>query len=172
MPSLYSAPVYWNEQQYLLSFYDPFTFRLTISLYIAGISLIPSACSAPGCISNYYPDDRVHIFRVPENPPELKQAWIRALHCDNIDRLKVVNVCIKHFREEDVEYIHKVPNGDGTFTSVPRYKLKLKGGAIPCLLPGCPSYYSSTSTSKRARLSYEPKEKEMLNQTIQLLSKI
>lgn len=129
---------------------------------------MPSPCSAPGCTSNYYPDDRVHIFRLPENPPELKRAWIRALHREDIDRLKVVNVCIKHFREEDVEYFHEVPNGDGTFTSVPRDKLKLKEGAIPSLLPGCPSYYSSTSTRKRTRLSYESKEKEMLNQTIQL----
>ncbi|KAI6648318.1 hypothetical protein LOD99_12127 [Oopsacas minuta] len=106
---------------------------------------------------------------MPENPPELKHAWIRALHREDIDRLKVVNVCIKHFREEDVEYFHKVPNGDGTFTSVPRDKLKLKEGAIPCLLPGCPSYYSSTSTSKRIRLSYESKEKEMLNQPFSLV---
>ncbi|KAI6659855.1 hypothetical protein LOD99_14195 [Oopsacas minuta] len=68
---------------------------------------------------------------MPENLPELKQAWIRALHREDIDRLKVVNVCIKHFREEDVEYFHKLPNGDGTFTSVPRDKLKLKEGAIP-----------------------------------------
>ncbi|KAI6652429.1 hypothetical protein LOD99_7443 [Oopsacas minuta] len=105
---------------------------------------------------------------MPENPSELKRAWVRALHREDIDRLKVANVCIKHFREEDVEYFHKVPNGDGTFTSVPRDKLKLKEGAIPCLLPGYPSYYSSTLTSKRTRLSYESKEKEMLNQTIQL----
>ena len=119
---------------------------------------MPSACSAPGCTSNYYPNERVHIFRMPDNPPELKQAWIRALHREDIDRLKVVNVCIKHFREEDVEYFHKVPNGDGTFTNVLRDKLKLKEGAIPCLLPGCPSYYSSTLPAKRTRLSYVSKE--------------
>ncbi|KAI6648653.1 Transposable element P transposase [Oopsacas minuta] len=105
---------------------------------------------------------------MPKIPPELKQAWIRALHREDIDRLKVVYECIKHFREEDVDYFHKVPNGDGTFTSVPRDKLKLKEGAIPSLLPSFPSYYSSTSTSKRTRLFYKSKEKEMLNQTIQL----
>ncbi|KAI6658650.1 hypothetical protein LOD99_11028 [Oopsacas minuta] len=106
---------------------------------------------------------------MPENPLELKQAWICALHREDIDRLKVVNVCIKHFREEDVEYFHKVPNGDDTFTSVPRDKLRLKEGAILCLLPGCPSYYSSTSTTKRHRLSHESKEKEMLNQPFKLV---
>ncbi|KAI6656233.1 hypothetical protein LOD99_1566 [Oopsacas minuta] len=103
-----------------------------------------------------------------ENPPALKQTWIRTLHREDIDRLKVVNVCIKHFSEEDIEYFHKVSNGDGTFTSVPRDKLKLDEGTIPCLLPGCPSYYSSLSTSKCSSLSYESKEKEKMDQTIQL----
>ena len=74
--------------------------------------------------------------------------------------LKVVNVCIKHFREEDVEYFHKVPNGDGTFTNVPRDKLKLKEGAVTCLNPGCSPYYSSTLPAKRTRLSYVSKEEE------------
>ena len=105
---------------------------------------------------------------MPDIPPALKQAWIRALRRENIDSLKVVNVCVKHFRSEDVESFHKVPRGDGTFTEVPRGKLKLKDGAVPCLLPGCPSYYSSTSTTKRTRLSYESKEEQMFNQAVQL----
>ena len=129
---------------------------------------MPSSCSVPGCTSNYHPDDRVPIFKMPDIPPTLKQAWIRALRRENIDSLKVVNVCVKHFRSEDVESFHKVPRGDGTFTEVPRGKLKLKDGAVPCLLPGCPSYYSSTSTTKRTRLSYESKEEQMFNQAVQL----
>ena len=74
----------------------------------------------------------------------------------------------KHFREEDVEVSHKVPNGDGTFIEIPRAKPKLRDGAVPCLLPGCSSYYSSTSTTKRTRLSYDAKEEELMNQTLQL----
>ena len=38
---------------------------------------MPSSCSAPGCRSNYDSDDRIPIFTMPENPPELKQAWMR-----------------------------------------------------------------------------------------------
>ncbi|KAI6661466.1 hypothetical protein LOD99_13339 [Oopsacas minuta] len=83
---------------------------------------------------------------MPENQPELKQAWIRALHREDIDHLKVVNECIKRFRK-DVEYFHKVPNGDGTFTSDLVINLSRKKG-YSLLLPHCPSYYSSTPTSK------------------------
>ena len=53
---------------------------------------------------------------------------------------------ISEFRDEDVELLHKLPNGDGTFTAIPLGKLKLKYDTVPCLLPRCPSYYSSTST--------------------------
>ena len=99
----------------------------TLSFYFP---LMPNACSAPGCTSNYYPVARVHIFRIPDNWPELKQAWIRALHSEDIDRLKVVNVCIKCFLEEYVGYFHKVPSGDGTF-NVPRDKLNFKDRSVP-----------------------------------------
>ena len=66
---------------------------------------------------------------MPEHPPELRQACIRALRRENIDNPKVVNVCVKHFREEDVEVSHNAPNGDGTFTAIPRAKPKLRDGA-------------------------------------------
>ena len=86
---------------------------------------------------------------MPTHPPELKQAWIRALRRDNICDMKVVRVCIKHFREEYIETTHSVPKGDGTFKEVPCASPKLTKGAVPCLLPGCPSYYSTTSKTKR-----------------------
>ena len=105
---------------------------------------------------------------MPKAPPELKQAWIRALHREHIDELEDVFVCIEHFRAEDVEHIHKVPNGDGTFREIPRACPKLKDGAIPCFLPGCSSYYSSQSSSKRSRLSSESKEIDLVNQAINL----
>ena len=130
---------------------------------------MPNTCSAPGCKSNYYDsDDQVPVFKMPTNPPELKQAWIRALRRDDINDMKVVRVCIKHFKEEDIETTHRVPKGDGTFMEVPRARPKLKEGAVPCLLPGCPSDYSTTSKTKRSRLSYESKEEELLNRTIQM----
>ena len=51
-----------------------------------------------------------------------------------IVHLKVFNVCINYFRDEDVELLHKLPNGDGTFTEMSLGKLKLKDDTIPCPL--------------------------------------
>ena len=45
-------------------------------------------CSAPGCKGNYTPEDRVPVFKLPEGPPELRHAWIRALHREDIADLK------------------------------------------------------------------------------------
>ena len=52
---------------------------------------------------------------MPEKPDELQHAWLRALHRDDIDELKVVYVCSKHFRDGEVETTHKVSNGDGSY---------------------------------------------------------
>ena len=126
---------------------------------------MPSSCSAPGCKSNYYKDERVPVFKLPLKPDQLRHAWLQALHREDIEDLKAVNVCVKHFREGDIEYTHKVPNGDGTYREIPRSHLKLKEGAVPSLLPGCPAYYSSSAT-KRSRLSFESKDDELLNQAL------
>ena len=82
-------------------------------------------CSAPRCKGNYTPEDRVPVFKLPEGPPELRHAWVRALHREDIADLKTVYVCAKHFQKEDIEYFHKVPRGDGSFYEVPR-KTKIK----------------------------------------------
>ena len=39
---------------------------------------------------------------------------------------------------------------------------------MPALLPGCPSYYSTHSATKRSRLSLEGKVDELLSQAISL----
>ncbi|KAI6650606.1 hypothetical protein LOD99_7656 [Oopsacas minuta] len=85
---------------------------------------------------------------MPEHPPELKQAWTLAIDREDIERLLTVRVCIKHFLEADIEYTHRVPFGDGTFTEVPRYRPKLKDGAVPCLFPGRPSFYISPTQTE------------------------
>ena len=128
---------------------------------------MPNSCSVPGCKSNYNVGDRVPVFKMPESPPDLKYAWTRALHREDIGDLKAVFVCIKHFQKEDIDSTFKVPKGDGTFTEVPRVKPMLKEGTVPSLLPGCPAYYSTKST-KRTRLSYDEKEEDLMNQTLQL----
>ena len=104
-------------------------------------------------------------------PDELKHAWLRALHREDVDELKVVYVCSKHFREEDIEYIHRVPNGDGSYREKPRSRPKLIEGAVPAILPECPLYYSSHSTNKRSRLSRECNDDKLLNQALTLIFK-
>ena len=64
---------------------------------------MPNKCSAPGCKSKYDPEDRIPVFRMPQQSDELRQSWIRALHGEDLDNLKTVFVCVKHFREEDIE---------------------------------------------------------------------
>ena len=50
---------------------------------------MPNTCSAPGCKSNYNPEDRIPVFRMPQQPDELRQSWIRALHREDLDNLKL-----------------------------------------------------------------------------------
>ena len=116
---------------------------------------MPSSCSAPGCKSNYRRRDRIPIFKRPEYPPQLKQAWTQAIHRVDIEELKVVYVCIKHFLEGDIEFNHKVPRGDGTYTEIPRISPKLKQGTVPCLFPGRPPCYISPSITTSNRLFYD-----------------
>ena len=109
---------------------------------------------------------------IATKPPDLsstvRHAWLRALHREDLGELKTVYLCSKHFREGEIEYTHKVPNGDGTFREIPRNCLKLKEDAVPSILPGCPTYYSSHSTTKRSRLSLQSKDDELLSQALTL----
>ena len=127
---------------------------------------MPTSCSAPGCKSNYKSEDRVTLFKMPQKPDQLRHSWVRALRRDDIE-LKAVYVCVKQFRTEDIEYTHKVPNGESTFREIPRVNPKLRDDAVPVFLPGCPSYYSQ-SAAKRSRRSLDSKDDEFLNQALTL----
>ena len=117
---------------------------------------MPNSCSAPCCKSKYYfSDDQVPYSKCQQIQ---KQALIRALRRDDIHDMKVVGVCIKHFREEDIETTHRVPKGGGTFMQVPGARPKMKEAEVPCLLPGCPSYYSTTSI--RSELAWRMSQKK------------
>ena len=87
---------------------------------------MPNSCSVFGCKSNYKSDEHVPVFKLPMKPDELRHTWIRALRRDDLHDFKGVYVCVKHFREEDIEYTHKVPNGDGTFREIARVNPRLK----------------------------------------------
>ena len=126
-------------------------------------------CSAPGCRGNYTPEDRVPVFKLPDVPPELLHAWIRALHRDDISELKIVYVCAKHFPKEDIQYFNTVPKSDGTSYEVPQGRPKLNPGAVPS-----PSWLSvllflyPSTRIKRTRFSYDSKEEDLLNQATNL----
>ena len=87
---------------------------------------MPGRCSAPGCKSNYDNEEQLSVFKLAHKPDELRHSWFRALHREDVDDLKIVYVCSKYFREEEIEHTHRVPNGDGTYREVPRMYLKLK----------------------------------------------
>ena len=72
---------------------------------------MPNSCSVPGCKSHYNVVDRVSVFKMPEILPDLKySAWTRALHHEDIIKLKVVDVCINNFQKGDiVHFTFKVP---------------------------------------------------------------
>ena len=53
---------------------------------------MPNSCSAPGCKSNYTKEEHIHNFKMPEKLPEVRHAWIRALHREDIGHLKAVYV--------------------------------------------------------------------------------
>ena len=112
---------------------------MSFPFFLAANSIMPNNCSAPGCRRNYDKDERISVFKLPQTPDQLRHAWFRALHRDDIDKLKVVYICKKHFRDEHVGYTHRVPNGDGSYREIPRSKLKLKEDTVPSILPGLSS---------------------------------
>ena len=97
----------------------------------------------------------------------MRHKWINALHRENIS-LKHVFLCIKHFREEDVEHVYKVQNPDGSVSEIPRGQPKLRKDAVPCFLQDCPSYYSAPSSSRGHRFSFESKQDDQFALALQL----
>ena len=72
-----------------------------------------------------------------------------------IVRVIVSNISL----ENEIEATHKISKGNRKFTEVPHAMPKLNDGAVRCVvLPGCPSYYSTTSKMKQSRLPFEPTE--------------
>ena len=121
---------------------------------------MPNKCWAPGCKSNYYPNDAYSpVFKSPEDP-ELRQAWLNALHREHVNPPKTFYVCIKHFLEQDIDYTFRINDGV-EIKYLKRDRPLLVKGAIPSLLPGCPSYLSCMKTSRASRFSHEAKEEEL-----------
>ena len=87
---------------------------------------MPNICAVFGCKINYNDDHRVPVFKLPTKPDDLRHRWLQVLRRDDLQSFKGVYVCVNHFRQEDVEYTHKVPNGDGTYREIPRVNPKAK----------------------------------------------
>ena len=69
-------------------------------------------------------------------------------------------MCIKHFLEQDIDYTFRINDGI-EIKYLKRDRPLLVKGAIPSLLPGCPSYLSCMKTSRASRFSHEAKEEEL-----------
>ena len=114
---------------------------------------MPTSCSAPGCKCNYKSEDRVTLFKMQQNPDQLRHAWVRALRRDDIDELKAVYVCVKQFRTEDIEYSHKVPNGESTFREISRVNPKLRDDAVQSFYQDVPHTTPNLQLSEVVGLS-------------------
>ena len=116
---------------------------------------MPNKCWTPGCKSNYYSNDPYRpVFKSPDYLA-LRQAWLNALHREHENASKVFYVSVLHFHDKDIEVTFKV---NGVDINISRERPLLVKGAIPSILPSCPSHLSSTSTSRLSRFSYETNE--------------
>ena len=71
----------------------------------------PNKCWAPGCKSNYYPNDAyTPVFKSPEDP-EIRQSWLNALHREHVNPPNTFYVCIKHFLKQDIDYTFRINDG-------------------------------------------------------------
>ena len=49
---------------------------------------MPNTCSAPGCQSNYSGEPYTPVFKLPLNPQDVREKWLRALNREDVEDLK------------------------------------------------------------------------------------
>ena len=113
---------------------------------------------------NYKAEGYSPIFSLSKSP-EIADKWRRAICRQGAFELKSVYVCIKHFREEDIIRTFEIHQADGSMQPIALSKPKLIETAIPCVIPECPKYLSSTGNNP-ARLTYEYKEQELFDEAV------
>lgn len=116
-------------------------------------SEMPDKCVAPGCTSNYQSALRnegyVQVFGFPKDE-ERRREWVRAIPRSNWTPPQRAFICVKHFHEEDLEWIERFNKGKGVWCEFKRQKPVLAPNAVPKLFPNVPSYLgSNSSVSKR-----------------------
>ncbi|ELU08037.1 hypothetical protein CAPTEDRAFT_219636 [Capitella teleta] len=109
---------------------------------------MPHKCSVPGCKGNYANGPKVAVFKFPLNDEERLVRWLNGIKRDNFVPTKNSRVCERYFEphlilRESSAYDEKT----GKTITCQRDKPDLVPGATPTLLPGCPSYLSSSSSS-------------------------
>ncbi|KAI6654424.1 hypothetical protein LOD99_820 [Oopsacas minuta] len=104
------------------------------------------------------------LHQVVQKPDEVRHARLRTLHRDDIDELKVVYVCSKHFREDEVKTTHRVPKDKLSRDTRNRPKLM----ELYQLYYGEVSYYSTHPSVKRSRFFLENKDGKLLNKAVSL----
>ena len=122
-----------------------------------------NTCSAPGFKSNYRPE--IACFRIPKTLPEHKQAWIR-LHRSILMNLRYC-VCIKYFREDNIEYTHKCQRLTIQLEKSLE-QVRSKEWVISMLLARMFFILLQPVFPKHRRLPYDSKEEDRVNQTISL----
>ena len=75
--------------------------------------------------------------------------------------MKRIYVCANHFLPEDIETKYSIAQPDGSLLEVERTNPHLRKDAVPRLLPGCPSYLSSSSLTKPQRLDHSAREQKL-----------
>ncbi|XP_047116143.1 uncharacterized protein LOC124796100 [Schistocerca piceifrons] len=106
-------------------------------------------CCVPRCRGNYGTGPKVMLFSFPKDA-NLRWKWLSAIHRDNFQPTEHTKVCELHFTESDIcRHTECYDEVKGTKLTVKLSRPRLREGAVPSVLPGCPSYLSTPSTSSR-----------------------
>ncbi|KAI6649035.1 hypothetical protein LOD99_6918 [Oopsacas minuta] len=81
------------------------------------------------------------IFKIPIGPPHIVSQWKQFLHRECIEEIKKIYLCLKHFREEDIEFFFSIPQPDGSILQEKRSLPRLCSLAVPCFCPVVPVTY-------------------------------
>lgn len=76
-------------------------------------------CIAPGCTSGYDSNkiEKVHFFNVPKDETRRKH-WQDALKRNDLDLKPSHQVCMKHFRQEEIMTFREIKGPDGSILGI------------------------------------------------------
>ena len=86
-------------------------------------------------------------------------CYYHLLYSLDVDQLKKVYLCAKHFDPQDIIDTQTYLDIDGE-TKTRNIQARLKKGALPKYLPNCPTYFNDNSI-KQQRLDRDKRETEL-----------